>query len=134
MVVHDEVGESIRQKPPCEFSLIFNGLKQDSRHYLGIFAVYSVDGKESPMIAFRGFKDESSYGAISHWGTFNEILAEYNRPLNEVLLIIGDNCSTNRKFARDSRIPAKAAQAIGSKSRWTLIWPLLTRNLIRYAS
>ncbi|KAF2861695.1 hypothetical protein K470DRAFT_27623 [Piedraia hortae CBS 480.64] len=57
------------------------------------------------MIAFCKFEDKTSYDAISHRDTFNEILVEYNRSMSDIFLIVRDNCSTNREFARGSHIP-----------------------------
>lgn len=69
---------------------------------MGIYATYVSNGvKKRPMLAICPFLNETTHMALSHYDTIVATLNYYEKTIADLLYMIGDNCSTMRKLARE---------------------------------
>lgn len=93
-----------------KFALIFDGwtCEQSTTHYLAISASFlwkDTGEPEKALLSFAPFPDEASYTATDHKDSISLILKIFSKTLENVVCLIGDNCATNQKLARDCGIP-----------------------------
>ena len=100
------VEKAIDEDLPDKFGLIFDGWTSATMHYVAIFASYTKDGmhKES-LLAVAPLVNEEQLGAEQHIEFMHATLLLYRKTLDNVVVLIGDNCSTNKKIADDTAIP-----------------------------
>ena len=51
------------------------------------------------------FEDEKDYSAKAHKAKIEAVLLIFNRSRDSIIFVVGDNCSTNKKFARLCHVP-----------------------------
>jgi hypothetical protein len=95
------VERSIKNELPEKFALIFDGWSENKTHYTAIFASYMIStGANSTkckrvLLSFSPFEDETDFSAISLSDHVLHVLNYYGKSLNNVVCLIGDNCSTS---------------------------------------
>lgn len=97
------VEKTISTLLPEKFALVFDGWSSIDSHYMGMFATFPSDNKDGfkkLLLAFSPFEDETSQNSDQHIQFCNFVLTLYNKTLDNVVALIGDNCSTNKAFAR----------------------------------
>lgn len=57
------------------------------------------------LLAIAPLLNEEELGAEQHIEFMNATLHLYSKSLANLVVLIGDNCSTNRKISNDTRIP-----------------------------
>jgi hypothetical protein len=111
--IHCEV---IKEELPEKFGIIFDGWTCDytNTHYVAVFAVYLAEGalclesgnrvsyQSKVLLAIAPLLNEADYSAESHAEYILSTLKAYGRDIRDVLFVIGDNCSTNLKMAREN--------------------------------
>ena len=106
--VHRLVKEEVSANLPERFGLIFNGWSAGTHHYVGVFAVYP-EGMEMKrkkvMLAMDTLLDETNQNAANHVEFLVDVLQSYNKSLENVLFICGDNCNTNKNIADRLHVP-----------------------------
>lgn len=100
------VEKVISEELPDKFGLVFDGWTSGSTHYVAIFATYTKNGiHEEPLLAMAPLVNEEQLGAEQHIEFMNATLHLYSKSMNNVVVLIGDNCSTNKKISNDTNIP-----------------------------
>ena len=100
------VEKVISEDLPDKFGLIFDGWTSATMHYVAIFATYMKDGmhKES-LLAVAPLFNEEQLGAEQHIEFMYATLHLYRKAMDNVVVLIGDNCSTNKKISNNTGIP-----------------------------
>jgi len=104
-----QVEEEIKKVLPDDFAIVFDGwtCEETTTHYLAIAVAYlGKDGKrESVLLAFTPFEDESSFTAAAHKELLETTLNVYGKSLSNVICLVGDNCATNQRLAKECNLP-----------------------------
>jgi len=103
-----KVRDSIKGEIPNQFGIIFDGWSDGlGGHYVGLFASYVNKSNvvTKPLLALRPLLDETSFTAREYELFFYDVIAKYEKTIDNVVCIIGDNCSTNTSLARKLRVP-----------------------------
>ncbi len=106
---------------PNKFGIIFDGWSDGrGNHIIGWFkylsfsmiityfryAEYDNEGeKANVLLTVEVPINEVSLTAEEHIRTLNDILQGYGRSEKNILYLVGDNCSVNKKIARDMKVP-----------------------------
>jgi hypothetical protein len=91
-------------------SLLFDGWTCDgtSTHYIGIFAGYTdpaTDKYKETLLAIQPMLKEDDLGADSHIELLESTLELYDFPKENVVCLVGDNCSVNKSISKKMDIP-----------------------------
>lgn len=93
---------------PEKFALVFDGWSAGQTHFVGIFASFpdsSENGYAARLLAFSPMGDESSLNSAEHYGFMTFVLTTFGKTWENVICIIGDNCSTNKAVANLAEKP-----------------------------
>jgi len=91
---------------PDKFALEFDGWTSGSTHYIAIFASYCVDGVQNEiLLALAPLLNEESLDAEQHIDFIKATLDIFDKKIENVVALIGDNCATNQKISRLTGIP-----------------------------
>ena len=96
----------IKDELPETFGLVFDGWSDasSSTHYVGIFAAYPdpTNGQETKyvLLAFSPLLNEADLGSRSHADLIEETLKIYGRDIENVVFIVVDYASVNKKLAQ----------------------------------
>ncbi|EGZ06639.1 hypothetical protein PHYSODRAFT_340857 [Phytophthora sojae] len=103
------VEHAIAAEMPEEFGIIFDGWSHDSEHYIAVFACYEVDGVlRCPLLCMAPLVNDETddFSAASHQASLATMLArDYQKRLDQVLFLVGDNCGVNRRLATLMGVP-----------------------------
>lgn len=105
--------EAIQEELPAKFSIVFDGWTEGTQHYIGVAAAYMKsggDGKEQPvqtMLSMKPLLAEGVQGmrACDHIDHVERVLQVYGKTTDNILCLVGDNCSVNQSMARILGIP-----------------------------
>jgi hypothetical protein len=92
-----EIGELV--------GLIFDGWSHASFHYIGIFAVYEVNGKRYQPLLGVSPLEEGQQDANAHIRLMYSVFAVYNKTIDMARFLVADNCATNKTIATKLGIP-----------------------------
>jgi hypothetical protein len=113
-------GKTLRQyilalTPNVEKVISVDGWTSATMHYVAIFATYMKDGmhKES-LLAVAPLFNEEQLGAGQHIEFMHATLHLYRKAMDNVVVLIGDNCSTNKKIRTTQVFPSLDVLAIDS--------------------
>ncbi|KAF0706983.1 hypothetical protein AaE_013834 [Aphanomyces astaci] len=98
----------ISETLPESFAIVYDGWTSGSTHYVAMFATFSNDshrGYEKVLLAMSPMNEEESLSAAAHVQYLDFVLGVYGKDRENVVALIGDNCSTNRAFARLAGVP-----------------------------
>lgn len=87
---------------PDIFALIFDGWSDGiGGHYVGVFASFN-EGKvvKKVLLALKPLIDDTVFTAREYELFILDILCKYQKSINNVICIIGDNCNTNTSTAK----------------------------------
>jgi len=93
---------------PDTFCLVFDGWTFGGQnvHYVAVFATFFLEGElHEVLLTIAPLFNESDLGAESHKDFIVGTLKYYNKTLENVVCIIGDNMSTNVALAKISGVP-----------------------------
>ena len=147
------VQEKIKQMLPSKFVIMFDGWTEGSEHYIGLTASYislpacDDDDKDTTaghevitqaLLSMRPLLVDEVEGmtAKDHLIHLSKVLGTYGKVKEDVLCMIGDNCSVNRSMSRIMDVPLLGC---GSHKfnlavrRWITLQPQLT-NVINKVS
>eukprot|EP00171_Calliarthron_tuberculosum_P004916 IDg4916t1 len=102
------VEKSISQTLPSRFCIVFDGWSCVDTHYLGVFATFSGTngtGFERVLLTFSPMGDETRLDAEEHKEFLTFTLSLYGKNWSNVVALVGDNCSVNKKVSRISNTP-----------------------------
>lgn len=109
-LVVDEVTSILKKTLPDYFTLMFDGWTCDGTgvHYVAVYAIWSDPGTGSVkrfLLACSPLLNEEDYSAASHIEYLESTLAWFDKTMDNVEAISGDNCSTNKLIATTLKIP-----------------------------
>lgn len=93
----------IRDRLPNRFAITFDGWAGGDTHYVSVFAVFpadNVNGYDRFLLACSPMENEDSLNANEHYEFLEWVLALFEKSMDNVVAVIGDNCSTNRAMSR----------------------------------
>ncbi len=103
------VVDIIADQLPNVFCLIIDGWSDgNGTHYVGIYACYNnieQNVAKMLMLALSPLEDETNFTAQNHVNFIIDTLNWYNKTLNNVCCLIGDNTNTNPAIANIIGIP-----------------------------
>lgn len=103
-----ELDQTIKELLPEKFGLILDGWSERSTKYFSLFAEYpnaETNAKETVLLSISPLFDETNSEApnISSW--IVDKLGEYDKNLDNVLYLVGDNENTNPAVANLMKVP-----------------------------
>jgi len=105
--VHQFCLDEMRDKVPDKFCLVFDGWSCGSTHYIATVISY-VGHNNKPLEEFLTLSplcDGTDMSAKQHQEDLRIALSRIDKTFRNVVALIGDNCSVNKKLARDIGIP-----------------------------
>jgi hypothetical protein len=107
------VKETIQAELPPKFIIVFDGWTEGTHHYIGIAAAYlkvGADGKEVPVQTILSMKPLLVDGikgmrAMDHLNHVGKVLESYGKTCEDIICLVGDNCSVNQSMARILGVP-----------------------------
>ena len=105
--------EAIQAKLPAKFPVVFDGWTEGTQHYIGVAAAYvqqDSDGKPQPLQTMLSMKPLLAEGvsgmrATDHLDHIEKVLESYGKTSENILCLVGDNCSVNQSMARILGVP-----------------------------
>ncbi len=92
---------------PEKFGIAFDGWSEDGEHWVAFFAV--CPNQQSYLLAFEPTPDtengQSSLGSSAYKSLLEATLQSYEKRLDDVLFLCGDNCNTNKALANLCQLP-----------------------------
>lgn len=107
------VKKTIEAELPPKFCIVFDGWTEGTHHYIGVAAAYlrlGADGKETPVQTMLSMKPLLADGvkgmrACDHLDHLAKVLESFGRTFENILCLVGDNCSVNQSMARQLGVP-----------------------------
>ncbi|POM80132.1 Hypothetical protein PHPALM_2068 [Phytophthora palmivora] len=103
------VEAAIKADMPKNYGLIIDGWSFNSEHYLAVFGCFEKAGvAHYPLLAMAPLVNSSTddHSAATHLTFLREMLMrDYNKPIEDCLFIVGDNCYTNQRLANLLSVP-----------------------------
>ncbi|RLN94129.1 hypothetical protein BBJ28_00023360, partial [Nothophytophthora sp. Chile5] len=110
--VAERVGNTIATEMGTAFGLMFDGWTSGTHHYVAVFAVYhGTDGHCERLIGLSPMVDGLT--ADAHIQYVEAILGVYDKSVDMIKFLVGDNCSTKPKL----RVEAEGAPGWLRKSQ-----------------
>ena len=107
-----QVKEALSRELPSKFAVVFDGWTEGTQHYIGVAAAYLtvVDGKEvtkQTMLSMKPLLADGVHGmrAVDHIEHLEKVLESYGKTMDNILCLVGDNCSVNKSMARILDVP-----------------------------
>lgn len=103
-----EVEQKISDDLPNIFSLVIDGWTKRSTHFIGLFASYPCNNQNgycTVLLAFSPMVSETSFTASDHVEFIEYVLSVYNKNLENVVAITGDNAEVNKSIANLCKMP-----------------------------
>jgi len=115
-LVSDRIRLGITDNLPDGFGIVFDGWSCQNQHFLAIFASYMNDGQlKTPLLAMAPLHAaydvassepiDIAHGAREHCLFLDSTLASYKRSRADVQYLVCDNCSVNKRLAKDLGVP-----------------------------
>ena len=91
----------IAHQLPERFGLLFDG--RTLFHYVALFATYvdESNNMKEYLLSLAPLINDEELGAQQHIEFIGAMLLLYSKSLSSVLVLVGDNCNTNRKISKD---------------------------------
>ena len=94
--------KDLAKKLPNKFGVAFDGWSEHGVHYLAVFTVeVFVPNEWCVLLGFSPFELEDDLSSDQHGLYLTNLVQHYERCVKNVIFLVGDNCSANRKFARE---------------------------------
>lgn len=98
------VEKKLAEDLPPQFAIVIDGWSDSSNHFIGLFACYpspiNKNESKSHLLSFAPLFDGQDLSATAHADFIKQTLDFYSCSLDNVLLIVADNCSTMKKMAK----------------------------------
>ena len=115
-LVSDRIRLGITDALPDNFGIVFDGWSCRNQHFIAVFATYTADGTlKTPLLSMAPLHsvdveatDDASkiaHGAREHVLFIKSTLETYSRTLENAKYIVCDNCSVNKRMAKDLGVP-----------------------------
>ncbi len=96
------VEKKIENLLPSKFAIVFDGWTAQKTHYVAVLAKFLSSkpvGYDQLLFGFSSFHDADSQDAEHHFEFIQFVLSVFNKTRDNLVCMIGDNCSTNRKLS-----------------------------------
>ncbi|KAE9313086.1 hypothetical protein PF001_g8908 [Phytophthora fragariae] len=93
---------------PVKIGIMLDGCTFKSEHVLAVFAVFEPDRRvDKVLLAFAPliYDDATDHTAASPVKFLKGILPYFNRDVTDIIYLVGDNCTVNRKGADLLEVP-----------------------------
>ncbi|GMF48796.1 unnamed protein product [Phytophthora fragariaefolia] len=100
-----KIGIKLKRKLGTLFGLMFDGWTHAGVHYVALYGVYEADGEVRVRLLGLSPLTDSSQTADAHAEMFTNVLEVYNKTLDMVGFLVGDNCNTNLSIATKMGVP-----------------------------
>jgi hypothetical protein len=106
--------DDVKKKIPNRFAIIFDGWTEGTAHYIGVSASYSLSSTKADdavvcqtLLSMRPLLTGEVNGmtAQDHLLHLSQVLHSYGKSDENVICLVGDNCSVNKRMARILRVP-----------------------------
>jgi len=105
-LLDNAVAEKIKSMLPQKIGLVFDGWSSGTTHYVALYAVFPKDGcRQQVLLAMQPLFDETNQTAANHVEYITGVVQHYNRNVDDILFLCGDNCNTNKRIALDMHVP-----------------------------
>ncbi|EGZ13114.1 hypothetical protein PHYSODRAFT_407182, partial [Phytophthora sojae] len=84
---------------------MFDGWTHAGVHYVALYAVCEADGEVRARLLGLSPLTDGSQTADAHVEMFKKVLEVYNKTLDMVGFLVGDNCNTNLSIATKMGVP-----------------------------
>jgi len=99
----------ISSQLPEKFAIVIDGWSKASTHFVALIAAYPSDndnGYSTVLLAFSPLHDETEFTAKAHYEFVKWVLESvYNKSMDNIVAIIGDNCETNKAMCDLCELP-----------------------------
>lgn len=102
------VEKIIGNELPDKFGLVLDGWSHGTEHYLAVFACFdSSAGPCFPLLSMAPIMDEPDdrLNAEGHRNAIERFLPYFGKSLSNVLFLVGDNCTVNKRLANLMGVP-----------------------------
>ena len=96
------VEAKIKEELPSQFAIFIDGWSAGDTHYVACFASYFrevANGYTLAVLGFSPLEDEASQSAKHHYEYIEFVLSLFERSFDNVVAVIGDNCTCNKSLA-----------------------------------
>lgn len=96
------VEQKIAKLLPSKFAIVFDGWSAGDTHYIACYASYpseSKNGFTTSLLGFSPLDEELGQSAAHHRSYIEFVLELFDKQLENIVAIIGDNCSCNKALA-----------------------------------
>jgi hypothetical protein len=93
-VLEDKIADTL----PNSIGIMLDGWSNGSEHFIALFALYE---KEQILLNLSTLPDETNLTAQSHQHFIDVTLQKYKKTLSNIIYLVGDNVSLNRRLAND---------------------------------
>ena len=101
-----QVEIKVSEELPPQFGIVIDGWTEGNRHYIAVFACYSIaDKTKAPLLAIAPPYDEENYDAASHKAFIGDVLELFKRGIHDLLFLVGDNAPVNKSLANLLGVP-----------------------------
>ena len=104
--------DAIQRKLPSKVAIVFDGWSEGTVHYIGVSASYCVrvNGVEEvtqTLLSMRPLLTGEVMGmtAHDHLHHLSQVMISYGKTSDNIICLVGDNCSVNKSMARLLRVP-----------------------------
>jgi hypothetical protein len=106
--------QTIKERLPSKFVVIFDGWTEGTEHFIAVSASFTEPGHNGKndvpvqvMLSMKPLLADSIKGmtAADHLQHITNVLSTYGRSSQNILCLVGDNCSVNQCMARMLRVP-----------------------------
>ena len=107
-LVTRSVERKITKVLPDRFAIIIDGWIKASTLYVGVFATYASEelgNFHQVLLAFSPLFSETEFGAEQHFDLISWVLNLYEKTMENLVAIIGDNVSVNKALATKCGVP-----------------------------
>ncbi len=92
---------------PSKFALVFDGWTVGDTHYVALFGTFPAEtkkGYDKLLLVFSQFDVETSQDSDNHLEFVTFVLSVFQKSLENVVVFVGENSSTNKALSKKSSI------------------------------
>ncbi|KAE9339410.1 hypothetical protein PF008_g11585 [Phytophthora fragariae] len=103
--VAKKIGKNLEEILGVCFGVMYDGWSHGCMHYVAVYGVFVENGEVRVQLLAVSPLEEGSQDADAHIKLFDGVLDVYNKKLDMVAFIVGDNCATNQSVATKLGVP-----------------------------
>ncbi|KAE8998011.1 hypothetical protein PR002_g18872 [Phytophthora rubi] len=103
--VAKKIGKNLEEILGVCFGVMYDGWSHGCMHYVAVYGVFVENGEVRVQLLAVSPLEEGSQDADAHIKLVDGVLDVYNKKLDMVAFIVGDNCATNQSVATKLGVP-----------------------------